>query len=394
MDRLVTRPFVFAFTSNLLMGLTFALFIHYAGFLVELGATESTVGLIVGIGSIGSLIARPYVGKLMDKIGRRPLIHVGNAINVIGLAALTTVTTISWWVYALTIIHGIAEAVLFTSFVTYVADIVPAGRRTEGMALFGVSGQMPLALGGLLGDYILRTSTYTTLFWVGAGIGAAAFVFGLPLPESKGAHTRPSRGFLAAVRQHELSPIWLITASFSLALISIFTFLKTFVDTTGYGSVGIFFAMYSTMAIFVRLAGRQLPRIVGELRVLSISLAVMSGGMVLLGWATTTLAIGVAGATAGLGHGFAFPILNSLVVARSKAEERGAALSGFLSFFPLAALIGAPILGRVIETAGYRTMYTGVGAQMLLVVAGYSLWERHRAHKTRPRVDTRFAPPN
>ena len=364
------------------MGLTFALFIHYAGFLVELGATEATVGLIVGIGSIGSLIVRPYVGQLMDKIGRRPLIHFGNLINVAGLAALTTVTSISWWVYALTVVHGVAEAVLFTSFVTYTADIVPASRRTEGMALFGVSGQMPLALGGLLGDFILRNSSYTTLFWVAAGLGAAALATALPLPESKDAQSRPSRGFLVAVRQHDLSPIWLITAAFSLTLISIFTFLKTFVDTTGYGSVGLFFAMYSTMAIVVRLAGRQLPQIFGELRVLSVSLIIMSGGMVLLGSATTSATIAIAGATAGLGHGFAFPILNSLVVARSTDEERGAALSGFLSFFPLAALFGAPALGWVIENLGYRTMYWGIGAQLFVTVTGYSRWEHHRSHKT------------
>ncbi|MBK5266387.1 MAG: MFS transporter [Acidimicrobiia bacterium] len=381
MEKLVTRAFGFAFTSNLLMGLTFALFIHYAGFLVSLGASEGTVGVIVGVGSIGSLVVRPYVGHLMDRIGRRPLIHAGNLINVAGLAALTTVTSISWWVYALTIVHGIAEAVLFTSFVTYTADIVPASRRTEGMALFGVSGQMPLALGGLLGDFILRTSNYTTLFWVAVGLGTAAFAMALPLHESKGVHTRPSLGFLVAIRQHELSPIWLITASFSLTLISIFTFLKTFVDTTGYGSVGVFFAAYSTMAIVVRLGGRQLPQRFGEIPVLSASLIIMSGGMVLLGSATTSLAIGIAGATAGIGHGFSFPILNSLVVERSTTEERGAALSGFLSFFPLASLIGAPLLGWVIESAGYTPMYRGIGAQLLLVVIGYALWERHRHHQ-------------
>lgn len=382
MEKLVTRAFGFAFASNLLMGLTFALFIHYAGFLVSLGATEGTVGLIVGVGAIGSLVVRPYVGQLMDKIGRRPLIHAGNIINVAGLAALTTVTSISWWVYALTVLHGIAEAVLFTSIVTYTADIVPPSRRTEGMALFGVSGQMPLALGGLLGDFILRTSTYRSLFWVAVVLGVAAFAMALPLPESKGVHTRPSLGFIAAVRQRELSPIWLITAAFSVTLISIFTFLKTYVDTTGNGSVGVFFAAYSTMAIVVRLTGRQLPQRVGEIRVLAVSLVVMSVGMVVLGAATTGLAIGIAGATAGIGHGFSFPILNSLVVARSTTEERGAALSGFLSFFPLASLIGAPILGWVIEAFGYKAMYWGVGAQLFITVVGYARWEqsRHRAN--------------
>lgn len=381
MPRIVTRAFGFAFTTNLLMGLTFALFIHFAGFLVELGATEATIGIIIGVGSIGSLIARPYVGQLMDKIGRRPLIHAGNIINLLSLIALTTVTSITWWIYVLIIVHGIAEAVLFTSIVTYTADIVPESRRTEGMALFGVSGQLPLALGGLLGDFVLRSYPYATLFWVASALAGAALIAGLPLPESKDRQSRPSRGFLVAIRQRDLSPIWLITATFSVTLISIFTFLKTYIDSSGYGSVGIFFAMYSSVAIGIRLGGRQLPAKFGELRVLTTSLMVMAGGMLILGFATSTWMIALAGATAGLGHGFAFPILNSLVVARSTSEERGSALSGFLSFFPLSALLGAPILGWIIETFGYTTMYSLVAIQLFVVAVGHSRWESHRGRQ-------------
>jgi MFS family permease len=137
----------------MLMGLSFALFVHFAAFLVELGADEVRIGLVIGVGSIGSLILRPFVGVLMDRIGRRPLIHAGNIINVLSAGLYLTVDSLSWWVYALTIVHGMAEAVLFTALATYGADIIPEDRRTEGLALFGVSGQLPIALGGLIGDF-------------------------------------------------------------------------------------------------------------------------------------------------------------------------------------------------------------------------------------------------
>jgi len=388
MERITTRAFGLAFAANLLMGLTFALFIHFAGFLVELGATEATIGIIIGFGSVGSLLVRPYVGQLMDKIGRRPLIHAGNVINLLSLVALTTVSSISLWLYVLVFVHGVVEAVLFSAIITYVADIVPESRRTEGMALFGVSAQLPLALGGLLGDFVLRSYSYDTLFWVASCLAGAALFTGLPLAESRSASTRPTRGFLVAVRQRDLSPIWLITAAFSLTLISIFTFLKTYIDTSGNGSVGIFFSIYSTVAIAIRLGARQLPAKFGELPVLTVSLMVMSAGMVTLGFATSTWMIAVAGATAGLGHGFTFPILNSLVVARSTAEERGSALSGFLSFFPLAALLGAPILGWIIQTFGYTAMYTTVAAQLFIVAVGHSRWEQRRS-KTLSAADSR-----
>jgi len=360
----------------LLMGITFALFIHYAGFLSRLGADEVTIGLIVGTGSIGSLVVRPYVGRLMDRLGRRPLIHAGNLINVVSLGLLTTVTSLSWWIYALTIAHGIAEAILFTALTTYGADIVPADRRTEGLALFGVSGQLPIALGGLLGDLLLRDNDYRTLFWVAAGIGGFALLAALPLPETRRSDMDPARGFFFAITQQGMSPLWLLSAAFALALVSYFTFLKTFVESTGVGSVGTFFAVYSVTAILLRVVGNRVPGRFGEQRVLVISLLSLAGGTFLLASAQTATAVTVAGIACGAGHGYAFPILYSLVVTRSSDADRGAALSGFLSFFPLAGLLGAPALGWTIRHFGYPTMYTAVGVVTVAVVAIYVVRER------------------
>ncbi len=376
--RLLTRPFVFAFASMLLMGITFALFVHYAGFLAELGADEVTIGLIVGVGSIGSLIVRPNVGYLMDRIGRRPLIHLGNAVNVVSLGLLTTVESLSWWVYTLTVVHGVAEAILFTALMTYGADVVPATRRTEGLALFGVAGQLPIALGGLAGDFILRRGDFDDLFWVAAVVGLFALLAGLPLPETRRSDLEPAKGFFYAIRQRGLSPLWLVSAAFSLALISYFTFLKTYVESRGFGSVGTFFALYSITAIALRVGGSRVPARFGEQRVLVISLLTLAGGTFLLAFADGSAAVNLAGVACGAGHGYSFPILYSLVVTRSSETERGAALSGFLSFFPLAGLLGGPALGAVIRSAGYTVMYAAIGTLTVVVVAIYAVWTIRR----------------
>lgn len=359
-SRLLTRSFVFAFLSQMLMGLSFALFVHFAGFLVQLGADEVAIGLVIGVGSIGSLILRPFVGVLMDRIGRRPLIHVGNAINVVSAGLYLTVDTLSWWVYVLTVIHGMAEAVLFTALATYGADIIPEDRRTEGLALFGVSGQLPIALGGLVGDLVLRIGDFDLFFMVVTGFGLAAMVAALPLQEAR-RQTRPSGGFVFAVAQRRLQPIWLVTAGFAVAMISYFVFLKTFVDETDIGSVGVFFAVYSGTAIALRIVGARLPQKVGELRLLTVAMGAMVLGLLVLGLAPAALFVPAAVLTGGA-HGYAFPILYSLVVTRSDDADRGAALSGFTSFFPLASLIGAPVMGWLIDLGGYRTMFIGVAA--------------------------------
>jgi predicted MFS family arabinose efflux permease len=96
-------------------------------------------------------------------------------------------------------------------------------------------------------------------------------------------------------------------------------------------------------------------------------LAALALGYVLLAFAATPAAIAVAGACAGLGHGFTFPILSGLVVARARLAERGAATSIFTALFDAGALVGGPLLGAVIRDAGYPAMFLCAAA---LVTAG------------------------
>ena len=55
-----------------------------------------------------------------------------------------------------------------------------------------------------------------------------------------GVEREPSQGFLAVLKQRDLMPLWWIGAIFAIALASVFTFLKRYIDETGYGTVGGF----------------------------------------------------------------------------------------------------------------------------------------------------------
>ncbi len=70
----------------------------------------------------------------------------------------------------------------------------------------------------------------------------------------------------------------------------------------------------------------------------------------------------------GFGHAFMFPILGGLTVDRAPEERRGVALSAFTAMFDLGPLIGAPILGIIVERAGYPPMFLTI-AGVILVAA-------------------------
>jgi MFS family permease len=378
-ERLLTRPFVLAFAATFFHGMAWALFIHLPGHLEDLGAGEVEIGAIIGFAAVASVAIRPWVGRLSDRRGRRLLIIIGNAINLGSVLLYFTVEAIDAWVYSVRIIQGLSEAVLFTSLFTLAADWVPATKRTQGLALFGVGGMLPIGLAGVLGDAILERSDFNALFWAAAGFALASLALSLPLQDAPHLADRPrARGFFKSVTSVDLLPIWWITFMFSFVLTAYFTFLRTWVDETGIGSVGLFFAAYSFTAIGLRLLAGWLPDRVGPKRVLFPALGCIAAGLVVLSAATGNLAVGLAGVLCGGGHGYTFPILYGMTVTRARVEERGSAMSVYTGLFDLATLVGGPILGLLIVYGSYNTMF--VSAALLLVAATVLYWAWDRPH--------------
>jgi MFS family permease len=337
------------------------------------------IGVIVSVTAATAILWRPPLGKVMDERGRRGVILAGGILNVLVCALYPTIRDLGVWLYAVRAAHGVAEATLFTALMTHAADLLPARRRTEGIALYGISGLLPMSISGVLGDVILRHGTYADLFHVAAAFAVASLLVSLPLRDVRHpSHDLPARGFVAAALQPDLRPLWFIGVVFATALTAQFTFVKTFVLETGIGSVGLFFTAYAIAAIVLRLAFAWVPERIGPKRALIPALAMLALGYVLLAFAASPPAIAVAGTCAGLGHGFTFPILSGLVVARARAAERGAAMSLFTALFDAGALIGGPLLGAVIQTAGYSAMFASAA---VMVAAGgviFALVDRGR----------------
>jgi MFS family permease len=378
--RLFTRPFVFCGLANLAQGISFSLFLHVPGFFHRIGASDLEIGLLSGVTGVAAIAARPPIGHVMDNRGRRPVILIGNTLNVLSVGLYAGIEAVGAWLFVVRAVHGLAVAMLFTGLFTYAADCVPAKRRTQGLALFGVTGMLPIALGGLLGDAILDRWDFEQLFLTAAVFAGASWLLALPLRDLPHDHAdgEVSRGFRAALSQHDLRPLWWITFVFSIALASVFTFLKRYVDESGLGTVGSFFSAYSAAAIALRVFLGWLPDRVGPMRVLVPALVSLATAFGLLAFATGPLQVSVAGVMFGIGHGFTFPILFGIVVTRARDADRGSAMGIFTALFDTGVVVGGPLFGAAIALAGFPGMF----ATAACVVAGGTLlflaWEGRR----------------
>ena len=376
-EPVLTPPFILSFAANALQALAFNLYLHLPGFLQQLGAGEIQIGVIFGVTAATAIAAKPTIGRVMDREGRRTVILAGGCLNVVVCALYLTISRVGPWLYLVRIGHGIAEAMLFAALFTHAADLLPLARRTEGIALFGVSGMLPMSMSGVLGDVILARSEYAALFLTSLVFATASLLLSLPLRDDWSTREgQPPRGLMVAARQPDLLPLWFMGGVFATALAAQFTFLKTFIGSTGVGSMGLFFTAYSGAAVVLRLLFAWLPERVGPKRVLFPALAMLALGYVLLALATGPAAVAAAGVLGGIGHGFTFPILSGLVVHRARSTERGGALSIFTALFDGGVLIGGPALGAVIHFAGYPAMFGSAAALVITGAAVFAIWDR------------------
>jgi predicted MFS family arabinose efflux permease len=378
-EPLVTATLGLAFAANFLQGTAFNLFLNLPGFLSDLGASKTQIGAIWGLTAAAAIVSRPPVGRIMDLRGRRIVLLLGGALNLIVCILYLSVEAIGPWVATIRVLHGVAEAMLFSGLFTFAADRIPVSRRTEGIAIFGISGLLPISVGAALGEGIERSLGYDTLFLAAAALAALSLLLSLPLRDAPAdPDAEPPRGFVAALQQPDLRPLWLATGVFATALAAPFTFMKPFVAEAGVGSMAIFFNAYSISGVLLRLLASGLPDRIGPKRALLPAMTMLMLGFWMLVGASSDRHVLAAGVACGLGHGLTFPILMGLVVSRARDADRGAAMATFTALFDVGMLVGGPLFGGLIDARGYAAAFAAGGVLLGAGALGFGWLDRGR----------------
>ncbi|HEX9762752.1 MAG TPA: MFS transporter, partial [Acidimicrobiia bacterium] len=152
------------FIAALIQELSFSLLIHVPGFFSSLGASEGLIGLLYAGCALAALTLRPLLGRILDLTHRRTVILVTSAANIVVILALATTGEWGPYLWGLFILQRVFQISLFTTVLTYGADSIPIERRTQGLAIFGLSGLMPIAIGGYLGDVVIDGFGFGALF--------------------------------------------------------------------------------------------------------------------------------------------------------------------------------------------------------------------------------------
>ena len=376
---LFTRAFALAWFANAMLNLAGLLFVHLPGFLQQLGAGEAHIGRIMAAQALGAIVAWPLAGRAMDARGRRVVILTGVALFVVVVGLYLSIDSLGPRVYLVRVLDGVAATMWYTALFTYAADLVPAQRRTEGLAMFGVSGLITIGVGAQFGDIILAYATYRELFLGALGCAVLGLMLCLPLRDLPPVHDEqnvPPRSVVATAMQRNLIPVWIASFTFFVAVARALQLHEDVRDHDGHRQRGQLFQRVCRhrrgVADLPGVASRPSGRATHD-RCRHVLLRV---GCVVLSLAHTPGHVLAAGLLCGAGHGYTFPVLLSLVVARARPQERGVATAFFTTLDWLGLLLAGPVVGYVIERTGYGTAFIGLALLLAMGIGVFYGFDR------------------
>ena len=180
---LYTFPFVAMSLANMFVAASVGSFFLFPLFVTNHGGSESDIGIVMGVMVTASVLLRPWISEMIDRIGRKRSYAIGTVgLIVIPLFYLLFHGELSGFYLPLVgvrIVHGVGIALCYTAVFTFIIDIIPSHRMNEGIGMFGVSGLLGLGVGArLCRGPSSGTSGFAALFYMrfgdGSGVVSAA----------------------------------------------------------------------------------------------------------------------------------------------------------------------------------------------------------------------------
>ena len=292
------------------------------------GASPLIIGLLLGSYSAIQCICAPLLGKLSDRIGRRPVLLVSLLGTAAGFLLMGLAKTLTLLFFA-RLLDGATGGNISTAQ-AYIADVTRPEERSKGMGLIGAAFGLGFIFGPAIGGMLSRISLAAPFFFAAilAVINAIAVYRYLPesLPAERRAQhiAKPSLVEMFAHPASKMLPLvmaiyFVTTAAFSLltATYPLFTERRFGYDASHNGYI---FAFQGLLGAIIQggLIG-WLVKLFGDKPLVMVGASILGIGLFWLPTSSTAVALLAATAIIGVGHGLIAAPLNGLA-SRSAGE--------------------------------------------------------------------------
>ncbi len=363
------RSFLVALIGYFFLFMSVTLFFIFPLFFEQFNASKTRIGWIMGIHSLLAIFMRPVFGRLIDMKGRKNISLFGIGFLIAVLPFYHLISDAGTLPLVLRALTGIGWGISMTATMTICSDLAPVTRLAQSMGIIGVAGLFSAALGPLLAEEIVRLFGFGGLFNTSFLFLVISFVCMAWTKEvirpnhNKHFHIPESLKQVAVLSIFLISLLPVFHGAVRGAVVN---FIALFGKSIPLDRVGPFFVAFSAAAILARFLLGDLSDRYGRKKVVFPSVCIISLNLVLISQIQSIWMFVLTGFIGGFGQGLIFPALSTYIIDTLGKENKGFAISLYLTFFDVGMGFGSAIFGRISDLYGYRWMYLIAGLVFFL----------------------------
>jgi MFS family permease len=320
--------------------------------IVDLGGSKTAAGSFLFVYTIASAFSAPIMGSIADHWGRRRMLVTASVMFVV----FSILYGIVPWLPVVLIVglaHGALWSAILSSAGAIMSDFIPAARRTEGLAYWGLAPTAAMALAPAAGMQVYRFG-WGALCLEMALLSAFTSIWASRLPSTEAVNRAELR---AMPNVRELWDMNVARATLSLTVIAF-----------GYGGVtsyiallarerkvmpeSLFFTVFALATVVVRVFMSRLGDRYGHKVLLYPALVATPIAFLLLAYVDSRTEMIVAGTLFGAGMGAAFPAFMNFVMTHTDERRRGRTFGSVIWAFDTGIGLGSIVMGAIGQRFG------------------------------------------
>lgn len=387
-EKLFNTGFITITTINFIVFLIYYCFVVITAKFAtsELGANPAQAGFAAGIYIIGTLIARLYIGKKLELIGRKQMLRFGAIIYLITTIAYLISTNIII-LDTVRFLNGFAYGAISTAANAIVTAYIPKSRNGEGINYYGLSTSLAAAIGPFIGILLLPIVGFKSVIILAIVLSVlvtvACYLFPVQNIELTDDHKKLLNSWsLNTFIEYKVLFISIVAFLIGLSYSSVLGFLSIYADNLGLSTAGaFFFVVYALVITLTRPFAGQIFDAKGENAVMYPSFIFLAIGLLTLSYTTTSFMLLLSGALIGLGYGTFMSNGQAVCLKLVESSKVSIALSTYFIGLDLGLGFGPYALGTVHSFLSYSGIYVLCAVLTVAVAILYAIFYKGKDAK-------------
>lgn len=334
----------------------------------SLGASNTTIGLIMGAYLFTTMFFRPWAGQIIQKHGPIKILRIILIINGIALI-LYTFTGLGGYLIA-RMLQGVSTAFFSMALQIGIIDALPEKDRSQGISLYSLFSYIPGIIGPMLALGIWQEGMdYFTVSMIAIALFTGVFGYSAkmergkdqPVVKSNEQGVSTFKSFSQLVKNPFLFKCSVLMLVSSTVFGAITTFIPLYAMQLKNGNAGIYLMLQAGTVVYARFALRKkIPSdgkwhssfIMGTMFVLalaaqSVSYSIMGGAIFFY----------VGAILMGIAQALLYPTLTTYLTFVLPQMNRNVLLGLFIAMADLGVSLSGVIMGPMSDIFSYSFMY-------------------------------------